>query len=87
MNNEKPTKSFTQRKLDLILKLYGFDEEQLTPNELLELAICAEQTCKDVGPFDPAFSHFKKQQLHFEAAAGYLEELRHATNGSAAVTS
>lgn len=87
MNQKQPLKRLTQLKLDRILKLYGFNEAELTPDELLEFAICAEQTCKDVGPFDPAFSHFKQQQLDFEAAAGYLEEVRRQANINVAASS
>lgn len=43
-------------------------------DEALAMAMLNEQTCRDLGPFDPAFSHFKQQQLDLEFIALMLEK-------------
>ena len=64
-----------QIKIERLVRQYGFKPEELKSTTLLEFALAAEQTSKDVGPFDPAFMHFKQQQLDFEAMAEYFEKM------------
>lgn len=45
-----------------------------TPKDALDLAVFNEQTCRDLGAFDPSFSHFKAQQLELEQLALLLEK-------------
>jgi len=63
-----------EHKLSLILRETGSLAAQLTPDEALELAIQAEQTAKECGPFDPAFSYFSKTARNFETLAFLLEK-------------
>jgi len=65
----------SEMKLSLLQKKYGFSDEEKTPEKMIEYALLAEQTCLDIGPFDPAFPRFAQQQLDFEAAAFHLEQL------------
>lgn len=69
-------KAVIQQKLDALVARYGLGEAELKPDSMLALAVAAKQACQDIGPFAPAFAHFKKQQIDFEAAAIYLEELQ-----------
>ena len=69
-------------KLDLMkLKHYRAKIGEMTSQEALEIALLSELTCKDIGPFDPAFTMFKQRELDFTAYAELLEkeESEHAT--------
>ena len=46
----------------------------LTAAEALDEAIKAEQICKDLGPFDPAFTYFGRERLAYETMAVLLEK-------------
>lgn len=59
------------KKLEFLTKKYG----HFTKEEALQLAIEAEQYCRDCGPFDQAYSYFKQEQLALEDYALLLEHL------------
>ena len=65
----------TELKMKCLQDKYRFTDDEKTPEKMLEYAMTAEQTCIDIGPFDPSFTRFKKQQQDFEAAAFHLEQL------------
>lgn len=67
-----------KKKLDIIIRKYNFAEAEMSVDSMLGFAMAAEQTCQDIGAFDPAYQHFKQQQLDFENAASYLEQLQSA---------
>lgn len=69
------TINLLQSKIERLVRQYGFKQDELNSDTLLQFAICAEQTCEDIGPFDNAFTHFKQQQLDFEAMAEYFEKI------------
>lgn len=48
---------------------------QLTPDEALSIAIDIEITCKDIGPFDPAYVYFTQKQIDWLRAAELLEQI------------
>lgn len=60
--------------LKKLVKQYGFERGELTVDCMLAYAMAAEQTCKDIGGFDPAYQHFKQQQLDFEKVAEFIEK-------------
>lgn len=64
--------SLMKLKLESIARRYNIKDEDLTPDNMLEIAISAEEKCVQLGPFDPAFVHFKQVQRDFEAAMGYF---------------
>jgi hypothetical protein len=45
-----------------------------TSKDALDLAVYNEQTCIALGPFDPAFSRMKRQQLELENLALLLDK-------------
>ena len=59
-----------ERKLEFYRERLG----AMTSAEALQLAIEAEQTKNDVGPFDTAFEYFANQQVVFEKYEHLLEE-------------
>lgn len=59
-------------KLDVLTRRFGGG--QLCADEALLMALEAEQTCKDIGPLDPAFLHFKNQQQDLENMALLIEK-------------
>lgn len=67
-----------QFKLPILARRYNFDKNEFNSLSMLQFAIAAEQTCKDIGPNDPAFMHFAKQKQDFENMAEYLEILEQA---------
>ena len=48
--------------------------DQWTADAALDIALHAEQTAKDVGPFDPAFSKFTMDAYKWFNAAVLIEE-------------
>ncbi len=46
---------------------------QLSADEALKMALDCEQTAKDCGPFDPAYSHFIQKSLDWLTAATLIE--------------
>lgn len=47
--------------------------EASTSEIALNMAISAEQMCRDIGPFDPYFVYAKREQLSLEEMARLLE--------------
>lgn len=60
------------RKLDVLKRRFGVGK--LCADEALKMALEAEQTCKDIGPRDPAFLFFKNQQQDLENMALLIEK-------------
>lgn len=58
-------------RLERYILRYGAMESSM---QCLSYAINAEQTCRDIGPFDPAFSYFCKEQRAYEEYAELLEK-------------
>jgi hypothetical protein len=63
-------------KLASLVKQYAgeFQFCPRTSEEALVVALELEQTCRELGPFDTAYSHFKQQQLDMEAFALLYEK-------------
>lgn len=43
--------------------------QECTPDQLLGIALNCEQSARDVGPFDPAYTHMIQCALDYEKAA------------------
>lgn len=63
-------------KLDGFANHYKLAPEELNTDNLLTVAYSAEEKCKQLGPFDPAFPRFKRVQIDFEKAAANLDSLQ-----------
>lgn len=62
-------------RIKLLDERYKFDAEELNVDTLLDYAITASNTARDVGPFDPAFKYFTQQSIDFLNAADAIETL------------
>lgn len=56
------------------LKFYRDRLGDMKSKEAMEIALCAEQTLRDIGAFDPAVSHFAQEQIDFFNYAELLEK-------------
>lgn len=62
-------------RIKLFNEKYKFDAEELNVDTLLDYAITASNTARDVGPFDPAFQYFTQQSIDFLNVADAIETL------------
>lgn len=58
-------------RLERYIIAYGAMESSM---QCLGYAINAEQTCRDLGPFDPAYAYFCKEKRGYEEYAELLEK-------------
>lgn len=56
-----------------LLRVHGIEVTERSPDEWLQLALNAEKTKLDCGPFDPAFEFLSNQQRRYEEAAALAE--------------
>jgi hypothetical protein len=57
-----------------LLERQGIDYRDCTSEQFLNLALEAEETAKQCGPFDPAFQHFTQQVRAYTDAAALAEK-------------
>ena len=68
------TENFVRSKYRFLLKSLGLTED-VSSNDIIDLAIKEESRCKELSPLDPAYEYFKSLQLRLEHLADITEKI------------
>lgn len=81
MQTHQPSKTadITAMRRELLASRIG-DFGAIPADDLLEMAANVEQTMKDIGPFDPAYTYFAQQRDDYLKAAVMNEEANNAAS-------